>query len=250
MVFTRPICFFDLESTGTDTAKDRIVEICILKVFPDRTQEIKTKRINPGIPIPKSASDVHGITDEAVKDCPIFSKLAKGILAFITGCDIAGYHSNTFDVPMLYNEFTRAGIVWDYTGTHFIDAGAIFKRKEERTLTAAYKFFCGKEMENAHSAEADILATMEVFFAQLEKYVDLPTTTDKLAEYCNFDKPMVDLTNKFSRDADGDIIFNFGKNKGLKAKTDLKYCQWILDAGFAPDATEIARKIIIEHQNK
>jgi len=250
MELIKPICFFDLETTGVDTSKDRIVEICILKRFPDGSDDVKTRRINPGIPIPKSASDVHGITDEDVKDSPTFKQLARGLLEFIEGCDIAGYNSNYFDVPMLYNEFTRAGVEWDYNHVHFLDVAVIFKRREERTLTAAYKFFCDKQIENAHSAEADVRATMEVFFAQMERYQDLPKELDKLALYSAYDTVVLDITGRFTLDADGDVAFNFGKNKGYKAKNDLQYCQWILGAGFPPDATRIAKEIILEHQNK
>lgn len=248
----KPICFFDLETTGTDTANDRIVEVCIVKTFPylpyGSQDEIKTRRINPGVPIPKQASDVHGITDEAVKDCPAFAQVAKGILEFIQGCDIAGYNSNMFDVPMLYNEFTRAGLIWDYTGINFIDVANIFKRKEERTLTRAYQFFCGKELNNAHSAEADVLATKEVFFAQIEKYQDLPKSIKEISIYSNYDREIVDITGRFVKDSEGDYVFNFGKNKGKKAKNDLEYCQWILGAGFPHDATEIARNTILKYQ--
>jgi DNA polymerase-3 subunit epsilon len=206
------------------------------------------RKINPEMPIPANAAAIHGITDEMVKDCPTFKQVARGILDFISGCDIGGYNSNYYDVPLLYMEFFRAGLTWDYAGIRFVDAAVIFKRKEERTLTKAYQVFCGKQLENAHSAEADVMATMEVFFAQLEKYTDLPESLDEIDRYCNYDMARVDLTGRFTIDADGDFVFNFGKNKGFKARNDLQYCQWILGAGFPPDATEIARQTIVKYQ--
>jgi DNA polymerase-3 subunit epsilon len=244
MTLERPIVFFDLETTGTDKNFDRIVEISMLKLYPDSNQEIKTTRVNPLITIPKAASDVHGIADEDVKAYPTFRQIAKAVLNFLTGCDIAGYNSNAFDVPFLYNEFHRAGVVWDYSGINFIDVGNIFKRKNERTLAAAYKFYCGEDLQNAHSAEADIIATMEVFKAQVTKHDDLPTSAPELAKYSNFDKEIIDLGGCFSKDETGDYVFNFGKHKGKKCHEELSYLEWMRGANFLPDAIQICNSIL------
>lgn len=246
MELQKPILFFDIETTGTDKTNDRIVEISMLKMFEDKDHEIKTARVNPGIEIPKAASDVHGITNEDVKDCPTFKQLAKGIISFIDGCDIAGFNSNAFDVPFLYNEFYRAGVEWDYTGVNFIDVGNIFKRQNERTLGAAYKEYCGKTLDNAHSAEADIIATMEVFKAQLSRHADLPSSVSELAKYSNFDRDIVDLGGCFSKDVDGDYIFNFGKHKGLKCKDNISYISWMLGQSFLPDTHKICKQLILK----
>lgn len=246
LTLTRPLCFIDLEATGLDRENDRIVEIAVCKVHPDGTREVKTRRINPGIPIPAQASEVHGITDVDVENEPTFEKLAPGLIKFIENCDFAGYNSNAYDFPMLYNHFMRSGIHWDYTKFRMIDVGNIFKRKEERTLTAAYKFFCEKELEDAHSAEADILATVDVFEAQLERYEDLPADLEELQLYCNYDKPILDISGKFTTDADGDIVFNFGAKRGTKAKDDLSYVSWMLSKDFAPDTLKICSDLIDE----
>lgn len=243
-MFTRPICFFDLETTSADPKTARIVEISILKWYPDGKEETKTKLINPTIPIPKEASEIHNIWDVDVEKEPTFKQLAKGILDFITDCDICGYNSNNFDVPILYSEFHRAGLTWDYSGVRFFDPGNIFKRKEERTLTAAYKYFCDKDLEGAHGAEADVKATKEVFFAQLNKYEDLPENEEELAKYCNFDKDRVDIGGIFSIDGDGDYVFNIGKHKGRKAKTEKDYLWWMMGQDFLPDVKEIIKKIV------
>ena len=244
MQLLKPILFFDLETTGVDKTSDRIVEISMLKMFEDREHEIKTAKVNPGIAIPKAASEVHGITNEDVKDSPTFKQLSHGILSFMQGCDIAGFNSNSFDVPFLYSEFHRSGVVWDYTGINFIDVGNIFKRKNERTLSAAYKIYLGKELDNAHSAEADIIATMQVFKMQLLVHPDLPVTARELAKYSNFDKDIIDLGGSFSKDADGDYIFNFGKHKGLKCKENLSYITWMLGQSFLPDAHKICKQLL------
>lgn len=243
MQIIRPIIFFDIESTGIDTEKDRIVELCVIKCFyPDTNREIKTYRINPGIPIPASATEIHGISDEDVKDAPLFKQLAKSLLEYIKDCDLGGYNSNHFDIPMLYAEFNRAGVLWDYKGVDFIDPGVIFKRKEERTLSAAMRFYCGEELEGAHGSEADTLATIKVFEAMVNKYDDLPDNIKELALYCNYDKKRLDLAGKFTLAEDGKtILLNFGKNKGLPAKDDWGFLNWMVNkASFPPDTTAIA----------
>ena len=169
----RPIIFFDLETTGIDTAKDRIVEISMVKVMPDGEEITKTRRINPGMHIPEEATAVHGITDEDVKECPTFAQVAKSLEQFIRGCDFGGFNSNRFDLPVLVEEFLRAGVDVDFKRRKFVDVQNIFHKKEQRTLVAAYKFYCDKNLEDAHSAEADTKATYEVLMAQLDRYDDL-----------------------------------------------------------------------------
>ena len=179
----RPIVFFDLETTGVDTAKDRIVEISMVKVMPDGEQIVKTRKLNPGMHIPAEATAIHGITDEDVRDCPTFAQVAKSLEQFIRGCDFGGFNSNRFDLPVLVEEFLRAGVDVDFKRRRFVDVQNIFHKKEQRTLVAAYKFYCDKDLEDAHSAEADTLATYEVLMAQLERYPDLENDIDKLAEF-------------------------------------------------------------------
>lgn len=248
MNLVRPIVFLDLETTGTDKQNDRIVELSMLKIFNNQDAEIKTVRINPGIPIPPTVSEIHGIKDEDVKNSPTFKQLATGILSFIYNCDIAGFNSNSFDVPLLYSEFNRAGKVWDYSTTNFIDIGNIFKRKNERTLSVAYKEYCGKELEGAHSAETDVKATMEVFMAQLSLHTDLPANINELAKYSNFDKDIIDLGGCFAKNAEGDYIFNFGKHKDKKCKDNISYLSWMLNSSFMPDAKTICLKILAENK--
>jgi DNA polymerase-3 subunit epsilon len=244
MEFLKPLCFIDLETTGTDKSKDRIVEISIMKMLDANNSLTRTARINPGIPIPEAASDVHGITNEMVKDCPLFRQVAKSIYEYISDCDIAGYNSNSFDVPFLYNEFYRCGIAWDYSQINFVDVCNIFRRKEERTLSAAVNFYCDKDHTDAHGAEADVMATAEVFFKQLEYYDDLPKDISSLAKYSNYDKEIIDLGGCFSKDDEGDYIFNFGKHKGKKCKQELSYLQWMQQQDFLPDAIIIIKSIL------
>ena len=180
---SRPIVFLDLETTGTDAAKDRIVEISLVKVHPNGDEEVKTRRINPGMPIPPAATAVHKITDEDVKDEPRFEQIAKSLAAYIDGCDLAGYNSNKFDIPVLAEEFLRAGVDIDLKKRRFVDVQNIFHKMEQRTLVAAYKFYCHKNLEKAHSAEADTLATYEVLKAQLDRYPELENDIDFLAKF-------------------------------------------------------------------
>jgi len=240
----KPIVFFDLETTGVDVENDRIVEIAILKVFPDGSKENKTKLINPTIPIPAGASEVHGITDEEVKDKSTFKQVAKSIFEYIEGCDLCGFNSNKFDVPLLFNEFVRAGIYLDYSSINLIDVGNIFKINEQRTLSAGYKFYCGKDLDDAHSAEVDINATYEIFVAQLEKYSELPQNLKDLAIYSNYGNEILDLSGKFTKDDEGNIILTFGKHRGKKASDHLDFLQWMLKASFPPDTCKICNQIL------
>jgi len=244
LILDRPICFADIESTGLKQDKDRIIQLNVTKVNIDRSRDSRTILVNPGIPIPKASSDIHGLTDEMVKDQPSFSKYAKGIHSFIQNCDIGGFNSNQFDRVMLYNEFLRAGINWDYHAHKFVDAGTIMKRKEERTLSAAVKFYCDKELEGAHGAEADVQATIDVFFAQTFRYEDLPTNMNDLDLFCNYDNPLLDISGKFTYDEDGDIIFNFGSDRGGKVNKNLSLVNWMTQKDFAPDTLDICHKII------
>lgn len=246
----KPICFIDLETTGTSTSEDRIVEIAILKVTQleaTMTEESKCLKINPQIPIPKGASDVHGITDEMVKDAPTFKQISKGVLEFIEDCDIAGFNIIAFDVPLLFNEFERVGVNWDYKSHMLIDVCNIFKIREERTLSAAVQFYCNEKHEDAHGAEGDNEATKKVFFRQLEMYQDLPSDIVELSLYSNYGKQVVDINGFFVKDESGEIIFRTGKHKGKVAKKEKDYLQWMTGpkATFSSDTKKIAQQLLL-----
>ena len=232
---TTPIVFFDLETTGTDINKDRIVEICYLKVWPNGNEDAHTMRINPDMHIPEEASSVHGIYDDDVKDCPKFKEVAKNIAKDFEGCDIAGFNSNRFDVPLLAEEFLRAGVDIDLARHRFIDVQVIYHKKEQRTLSAAYQFYCGKNLEDAHTALADTRATYEVLKAQLDKYPDLKNDIKFLSEYSSFSRN-VDFAGRMVYDDQGNEVFNFGKYKGQLVKDvlakDPGYYGWILGSEF------------------
>lgn len=246
----KPIVWFDIESTGVDRENDRIVELCMVKIYTDGTREVKTRRFNPEMPIPIEASEVHGIYDDDVKDEPTFRRVAKGIHAFIQGCDLGGFNSNAFDIPMLYHEFLRAGIVWDYSAHRMIDVGNIYKRLYPRTLESAVKNFLGREHDGAHGAEADTLATIEVFdyFMGLGSE-ELPTDVDSLSMYSNYDKKMLDVSGKFILADDGEtIILNFGKYRGQPAADNIDFIEWMLyRASFSPDVNRICEQILKEY---
>ncbi|MBR4844187.1 MAG: 3'-5' exonuclease [Alistipes sp.] len=231
----RPIIFFDLETTGVDTANDRIVEISMVKVDVDGTKSVKTRRINPEMHIPEVATAVHGISDEDVKDEPTFRQIAKSLAAFIEGCDFGGFNSNRFDLPVLVEEFMRAGVDVDFSRRKFVDVQTIFHRKEQRTLVAAYKFYCDKDLENAHSAEADTMATYEVLEAQIERYGDIGSTVEELAEFSSTGA-FVDFAGRLSLNDKGEEIFTFGKYKGRVVedvfKSDPSYYSWIMNGDF------------------
>lgn len=230
-----PIVFFDLETTGINVATDRIVEISYLKVFPNGSEECKTYRVNPTVPIPEKTTEIHGITDEDIKDAPKFSELAKTIAKVLEGSDIAGYNSNKFDIPLLAEEMLRSGIDIDLKKRKFIDVQVIFLKKEPRTLSAALKFYCEKELNNAHSAEADTRATYEILQAQLEKYSDLENDIDKLSEFSSHNKN-ADFVGRIIFDENGDEIFNFGKYKGQSVvkvfEKDPAYYSWMINNDF------------------
>jgi DNA polymerase-3 subunit epsilon len=232
---TRPICFFDLETTGIDVAKDRIVEIAIFKVYPNGNKESKTWLVNPTIPIPAATTAVHGITDEKVANEPTFKELASQIHNMIKDSDLAGFNSDRFDIPLLAEELLRAEVDFDMKNRVSVDVQTIFHKKEERTLSAAYKFYCKESLENAHSAEADTMATYEILKAQLDRYEDLDNDMKWLSEFTTR-KKSVDFAGFIALNKEGKEIFTFGKNKGQLVEEVLEkepgYYGWIQGADF------------------
>lgn len=232
---TRPICFFDLETTGIDVARDRIVEISIFKVFPNGNKESKTWLVNPTIPIPAQTTAVHGITDEKVANEPTFKELASQVHNMIKDSDLAGFNSDRFDIPLLAEEMLRAEIDFDMKNRVSVDIQTIFHKKEERTLSAGYKFYCGESLENAHSAEADTMATYEILKAQLDRYPDLENDMKVLSEFTTR-KKSVDFAGFIAINKDGKEIFSFGKHKGRLVDEVLEaepgYFGWIQNADF------------------
>ncbi len=232
---TRPICFFDLETTGIDVAKDRIVEISIFKVFPNGNKESKTWLVNPTIPIPAFATAVHGITNEKVANEPTFKELASQVHAMIKDSDLAGFNSDRFDIPLLAEELLRSEVDFDMKNRVSVDVQTIFHKKEERTLSAAYKFYCNQSLENAHSAEADTMATYEILKAQLDRYGDLDNDMKTLADYTTR-KKSVDFAGFIALNNEGKEIFTFGKHKGALVDEvfdkEPGYFSWIQNAEF------------------
>jgi DNA polymerase-3 subunit epsilon len=230
-----PLIFFDLETTGTDIVNDRIVEISYLKIFPNGKEESSTYLVNPLIPIPKKSTEIHGITDEKVKDAPTFNQLAKILSKIMEGCDLAGYNSNKFDIPLLVEELLRAGVDIDLKKHKCIDVQVIFHKKEQRTLSAAYKFYCDKDLDNAHSSLADTRATFEVLKAQLDKYPDLNNDVDELSKFSSHTHN-VDFAGRIIRDEKSIERFNFGKYKGQSVEevleADPAYYGWIMNNEF------------------
>ena len=241
-----PIVFLDLETTGTDVARDRIVEIAVIKIRPDGSEEVKTRRVNPTIPIPPDVAKIHGISNDDVKDCPTFAELAKNLAAFLEGCDLAGYNSTKFDIPMLSEEFLRAGIDFDFRARRLVDVQNIFHKMEQRNLIAAYKFYCRKELTNAHSAEGDTRATYEVLLAQLDRYPELKNDVDFLSEFSAKSKN-VDYAGRIVYDDKGDEVINFGKHKGRRVADVLRaepsYYDWIMRGDFTLDTKRVLTQI-------
>jgi len=231
----KPICFFDLETTGIEVAKDRIVEISILKVFPNGNKESKTWLVNPEMVIPPNVIAVHGITNEKIANEPTFKELASQIYTMIKDSDLAGFNSDRFDIPLLAEELLRAGVDFDMKSRVSVDVQTIFHKMEERTLSAALKFYCGKSLENAHSAAADTMATYEILMAQLERYPELENDMKSLAEFTTR-KKTADFAGFIGYDKDGDEIFSFGKHKGVKVDKVLEeepgYFGWLQNADF------------------
>ncbi len=231
----KPIVFFDLETTGIDVANDRIVEISLHKVMPDGKEETKTMRINPEMPIPPQSTEIHGISDEDVKDEPTFNIVAKDVAKFIEGCDLAGYNSNKFDVPLLAEEFLRVGLDVDLKKHRLIDVQVIFHKMEQRTLSAAYKFYCEKNLDNAHSAEADTIATYEILKAQIDHYTELNNDVEELSKFSSHNKN-ADFAGRIVYNEEGEEVFNFGKYKGQTVDSVLEkdqgYFSWMLNSDF------------------
>ena len=248
-----PLVFFDLETTGINITRDRIVEISVLKVHPNGKEETKTRRINPEMPIPPESTAIHGITDEDVKDCPTFKQVAKSFADLLEGCDMAGFNSSRFDVPMLTEEFLRAGVDFDTDKKKFVDVQIIFHRKEQRTLEAAYAFYCNKKLENAHSAEADVIATYEVLKSQLDRYNDLENDINFLSkEYSSFNNN-VDLAGRIIFNDKGVEVFNFGKHRG-KSVTEVlnkepSYYSWMMDGDFPLNTKQVLTKLRLRDIN-
>ena len=261
----KPLVIFDLETTGTNTVKDRIIEYSFVKVMPDGERIIKTERVHPEMPIPAESSMIHGIYDKDVKDLPPFKTVAKEIHAFLAGCDLAGFNMLKFDVPVLVEEFLRAEVDFDLSGRRLLDAQKIFHMMEKRTLSAAYQFYCNKTLEDAHSAEADTLATWEVLDAQIAKYEGEKLTdlrgnvqgtfendVDVIHKITN--NQMVDLAGRFVYNEDNVEVFNFGKHKGKPVEEILKreagYYDWMMKGDFAADTKRKLTEIKLRSFNQ
>lgn len=260
-----PICFFDLESTGINIAKDRIIEIAVMKIFPNGETTVKTRRINPGIPIPAEATAIHGISDSDVKTAPLFKEVAREYANFIDGADLGGFNILKFDLPLLVEEFLRAGVEFDYERKKIVDAQRIFHLMEKRTLSAAYKFYCQADLQEAHSAQADTKASFEVLLAQVEKYENQQVTdglgnvighikndVDSLSKLSISD--MVDLAGRMIKTSNGEVVFNFGKHKSKSVLQVLReepsYYEWILNSDFSQDTKRRLTEIRLKSMTK
>ncbi|MGJ8737393.1 exonuclease domain-containing protein [Zobellia laminariae] len=249
---TRPICFFDLETTGTNVAKDRIVEISVLKVYPNGNKESKTWLVNPEMEIPEEVVAIHGISNEKVANEPTFKELSRTIYAMIKDCDLGGFNSDRFDIPLLAEEMLRAELDFDMKSMVSIDVQTIFHKMEKRTLVAAYKFYCDKDLTDAHSAEADTLATYEVLLSQLDKYPELENNVKKLAEFSTH-RQFADFAGFLGYDEDGAEVFAFGKHKGRKVLDVLEkepgYFGWILNADFPLYTKKVLTQVKLSQLN-
>lgn len=237
LTLQKPLAVFDLETTGINVTQDRIVEIAIIKIHPDGSETEYYKRVNPTIPIPKESSEIHGIWDKDVADSPTFADLANELAEFIADADLAGYNSNKFDIPVLAEEFLRCNHPFDIRGRKFVDVQNIFHKMEQRTLAAAYQFYCQQNMENAHNALYDTRVTLDVFKAQLQRYQDLAKTIDGLADFSRQGNvEWHDFAGRLAVNAKGQVMYNFGKHKGKTieeiAETKPGYYGWMLDADF------------------
>ena len=248
----KAICFIDLETTGINVSTDRIVELAIVKIMPDASKQIKRKLVNPEMLIPKAATEVHGITDEMVHQAPTFKQIANEVKQFIEGADLAGYNSNRFDIPMLNEEFLRAGLSVNLENRKLLDVQKVFHMMEQRTLSAAYKFYCNKNLEDAHSAEADASATWEILEAQLEKYPVLGNSVESVVKFTGEDH-IIDFARRFIYE-NGVEVFNFGKHKGKPVSQVLKeepqYYDWMMKGDFAlhtkQKLTEMLNKTMLQ----
>jgi DNA polymerase-3 subunit epsilon len=240
MKFNRPIVFFDIETTGTNIEEDKIIEIYMLKIGAAKTSI--GYRLNPGILMPEGATAVHGISNADIEGYPTFADVAQEIFDFIQGCDLAGYNSIKFDVPMLYFELQRCGYSLDYKNIRLFDVYEIFKQMEPRTLSGAVKFYLNRSHDGAHGAKADVAATLEVFLKQMAMYDNLPCNADDLALFCNNGKKILDISGKFAYNDDNEIVFTFGKNKDKLIKDNIDYLHWMLTSNFNSDV----KKFIVE----
>lgn len=231
----RPIAFIDIETTGINVSTDRIVEISVLKINPNGKEEWMSTRINPEVPIPPKSTAIHGITDKDVADAPTFKEIAKNLTAFLEGTDLAGYNAIKFDIPVIAEEFLRINIDFNFRKRKYVDVQVIFHKKEQRTLSAAYQFYCRKELENAHSSRSDTQATYEVLKSQLDRYLDLENDIDKLADFSSFNN-IADFAGRIIYDENGVEIFNFGKHKGKPVETvfmeEPSYYSWMMNGDF------------------
>jgi DNA polymerase III subunit epsilon len=251
---SRPLAFIDLETTGVNTASDRVVEIAIVKIMTDGAKLQKRKLVNPEMPIPPDASAVHGITNQMVENAPTFKQVANEIKQFLDHCDLGGYNSNKFDVPMLVEEFLRVGVEFKVDGRKLLDVQKVFFAMEPRTLSAAYKFYCGKTLEGAHSAEADALATWEVLQGQVDRYAELGNTLDSIVAFVGEDE-VVDYARRMVV-VDGKIVFNFGKHKGKPVEQVLtqerSYYDWMMQGDFPQHTkqklSEILHRMLLKKQ--
>lgn len=245
---SRPLAVFDIEATGLNARSDRIVEICIVKIMPGGEHQVHTFRVNPEVPIPAEASAIHGIMNSDVADCPSFDQLAPKINEILADCDLGGYNVINFDIPMLVEEFMRARIRFNLDGRRIVDAQRIFHKKEPRDLPAAVSFFCKEQLEGAHGAEADALATVKVLDAQLKRYQDLPRSVEDLDNFCNPKDPTWADRSGRLKWSGNEVVINFGQKKGtpltVLAKTDAKYLRWILRGDFPRDTQEIVQRVL------
>lgn len=245
----RPLICFDLETTGLSVSKDRIISISIIKIFPDGSTESKSKFVNPEMPIPIEASNIHGITDDAVKESPTFKNICKGLFEFIKGCDLLSYNGDNYDIPLLAEEFARFGIEFPERDVNSVDSCTVFKKKHPRNLTEALKFYCDEDLEGAHNSDNDTLATYKVFQAQMLKYDDFEGKSIKeMSDFCKTEN-RADLAGKLIIDDDGDYVYNIGKNRGQKVKKDPSFCQWMLNQDFPMTTKTTIVRILKEIQD-
>jgi DNA polymerase III subunit epsilon len=251
---SRPVAFIDLETTGVNLSTDRIVEVAIIKILQDGTRQVKRKLINPEMPIPRQTTDIHGITDAMVKDAPTFKQAANELKQFIENCDMGGYNSNRFDIPMLMEEFLRIGMEVDLSNRRMIDVQHIFYTMEPRTLSAAYKFYCEKDLVGAHSAETDVNATIDVLLSQIKRYPQLGNSLESILS-CIGEEKIVDYARRFVFDDKGVEVFNFGKHKGRPVidvlKAEPQYYDWMMRGDFPlhtkQKLTEILNKTLLKN---
>ena len=243
----KPIVFLDLESTGLNPKRDKVVEITVIKLLPDGSEEVKTVRVNPGVPIPASATEVHGISDDDVASEPEFGQYAKGLLEFLDGCDLGGYNALRFDIPLLQAEFERAGLFFSLDGRNLLDPMKIFHTKEPRDLQAAYRKYCGKDLENAHTSEADVRAAIAVLDAQLSEYPDIGSDPEEVGSFCNSRPPeWIDLNGRLIKTDNGPML-SFGKYRDTLVSelvtSDPGYLEWMLSSDFDAEVKDAIRAI-------